>query len=56
MVAFAPGSDTLHTVRARYDHLVTQRTQFYANLNFLADTNVTRMSSWKEFHDHAIGR
>lgn len=32
LVAFAPASDTLHAVRARYDHLRTQRTQCYGNL------------------------
>ena len=34
MVIFAPSDDTLHAVRARYDHLRTQRTQCYGNLWF----------------------
>jgi len=54
MVAFAPGSNTLHAVKARYDHLATQRTQFYANLNLPPNTVVTRKPSWQDFHDHAI--
>jgi len=32
MVMFSPADDTLHAVKVRYDHLVTQRTQFYGNL------------------------
>lgn len=48
LVAFAPGNDTFHAVRARYDHLQTQRTQFYANLNFTSLTPQPRMRSWRE--------
>ncbi len=33
-VMFSPSHDTIHAVRARYDHLQTQRTQFYGNLWF----------------------
>lgn len=29
---FSPSDDTLHAVKARYDHLVAQRTQMYGNL------------------------
>ncbi len=29
---FAPGNDTLHAVRLRYDHRAYQRTQIYGNL------------------------
>jgi hypothetical protein len=32
IVIFAPSDDTLHAVRASYNHLLTQRTQFYGNL------------------------
>ena len=32
MVMFSPGNDTLHAVKASYNHLQTQRTQFYGNL------------------------
>jgi len=34
MVIFAPANDTLHAVRADYDHLQTQRTQIYGNIWF----------------------
>ena len=32
IVLFAPGNDTMHAVRAHYDHLGGQRTQLYGNL------------------------
>ena len=32
IVIFAPSWDTLHAVKLNYDHLRTQRTQFYGNL------------------------
>lgn len=32
MVIFSPADNTLHAVKASYDHLQTQRTQFYGNL------------------------
>ena len=32
IVVFAPRHDTLHAIRAHYDHLAAQRTQFYGNL------------------------
>ena len=32
IVIFAPNDDTLHAVKARYDHLQHQRTQLYGNL------------------------
>ncbi len=34
IVLFAPASDTLHAVKAEYDHLPAQRTQVYGNLWF----------------------
>jgi hypothetical protein len=34
LVMFSPSNDTLHAVKASYDHLTTQRTQFYGNLWF----------------------
>ena len=34
IVIFAPSNDTMHGVKARYDHLITQRTQLYGNLWF----------------------
>lgn len=32
IVIFAPSDNTLHAVKASYNHLLTQRTQFYGNL------------------------
>lgn len=32
IVVFSPAHDTMHAVRAKYDHLATQRTQLYGNL------------------------
>ncbi|MDA7840051.1 hypothetical protein N9A55_04725 [Luminiphilus sp.] len=32
IVIFSPADNTLHGVKARYDHLLTQRTQIYGNL------------------------
>jgi hypothetical protein len=32
IVIFSPRWNTIHGIRTRYDHLVTQRTQFYGNL------------------------
>jgi hypothetical protein len=41
MVMFSPANNTLHSVKASYDHLVTQRTQFYGNLWYKAATTKT---------------
>lgn len=35
IVIFAPDNNTLHAVKADYNHLETQRTQFYGNLWYL---------------------
>jgi hypothetical protein len=32
IVMFSPDNNTIHAVKASYDHLKTQRTQFYGNL------------------------
>ena len=37
IVFFSPRWDTIHAVKADYDHLSTQRTQFYGNLWFESD-------------------
>jgi len=34
LVMFSPSNHSLHAVKARYDHLRTQRTQYYGNLWF----------------------
>ena len=40
IVLFSPSNSTLHSVKANYDHLITQRTQLYGNLWF--KTNPTK--------------
>ncbi len=37
IVLFSPSDDTLHAVKADYDHLKTQRTQLYGNLWYKED-------------------
>ncbi|HEX5412388.1 MAG TPA: hypothetical protein VFZ27_11090 [Terriglobia bacterium] len=49
-VLFSPGNDTIHAIRAAYDHLAGQRTQFYGNL-WYKNFPKLRMSNWKEFID-----
>ncbi len=47
MVIFAPDDDTLHAVKASYDHLTTQRTQIYGNL-WKRNPPPTRKITWNE--------
>lgn len=47
MVIFAPDSDTLHAVKASYDHLATQRTQIYGNL-WKRNPPPARKITWSE--------
>jgi hypothetical protein len=42
IVIFSPRWDSIHAVRAHYDHLRTQRTQFYGNLWYEASEVNTR--------------
>ena len=51
LVVFAPRFDTLHAVRARYDHLGAQRTQFYGNLWYAPAVQRIKPT----FHDFANG-
>ena len=51
VVVFAPRYDTLHAVRAHYDHLPAQRTQFYGNLWYKPNP----FSFRPEFQDFAHG-
>lgn len=46
MVMFSPANDTLHSVKASYDHLVTQRTQVYGNLWYKVATTRTMPKHW----------
>ncbi|MBV8068870.1 MAG: hypothetical protein JO270_03125, partial [Acidobacteriaceae bacterium] len=48
LVIFAPGNDTLHAVKARYNHLPTQRTQLYGNL-WYNEHRPHRERTWREF-------
>jgi len=47
MVIFSPSYDTLHAVKADYDHLKGQRTQLYGNL-WYKDSIKCRQSEWVE--------
>ena len=42
IVIFAPSWDTLHAIKLNYDHLKTQRTQFYGNLWYQDTTNLPK--------------
>jgi len=44
IVLFSPSDDTLHAVKANYDHLQTQRTQLYGNLWY---KDVAQISKWE---------
>ena len=48
VVVFAPSNDTIHAVKASYNHLKTQRTQFYGNLWFREDRPKVGVS-WSDF-------
>jgi hypothetical protein len=47
IVIFQPGSDTMHGVKAAYDHLKGQRTQLYGNL-WYADPPTTLTNGWED--------
>lgn len=51
LVIFSPRHDTLHAVKAHYNHLTAQRTQFYGNLWYLKDETTRR----PEHQDFANG-
>lgn len=48
IVLFAPSDDTLHAVKADYDHLTTQRTQLYGNLWF-AENPAANKLEWEDY-------
>ena len=48
IVIFSPADDTMHAVRAHYDHLATQRTQFYGNL-WYTTANAKSTHTWANF-------
>jgi hypothetical protein len=47
IVVFSPSDNTLHAVKANYDHLKHQRTQLYGNLWYPADKRV-EMVEWED--------
>jgi hypothetical protein len=47
IVLFSPSNDTMHGVKAVYDHLSTQRTQLYGNLWYL-ENNKLLGPSWEQ--------
>ena len=48
MVLFSPSDDTLHGVKANYDHLITQRTQLYGNLWYSENPNILYSPKWNQ--------
>lgn len=63
IVIFAPSDETIHAVKANYDHLGTQRTQMYGNLWYpakrLAKVDYTRFAitgSAVRRHEHVMAR
>jgi hypothetical protein len=48
IVVFSPSDDTLHAVRAAYNHLETQRTQFYGNL-WYRTVELQGKPSWRDY-------
>ncbi|WP_425093362.1 hypothetical protein [Tropicimonas sp. S265A] len=47
IVIFAPADDTIHAVKASYDHLVTQRTQLYGNL-WYKSVEIDKSLPWEQ--------
>lgn len=48
LVIFAPNNDTLHAVKANYDHLKYQRTQLYGNL-WHSESATTMTPQWFDY-------
>ena len=47
IVIFSPSDDTLHAVKADYNHLITQRTQLYGNLWYKTDPSQSNLE-WSD--------
>ena len=47
IVIFSPGDDTIHAVKARYNHLKQQRTQLYGNL-WYKDSAIESKPCWED--------
>lgn len=43
IVLFSPADDTIHAVKANYDHLQTQRTQVHGNLQYVDGTDLKQV-------------
>jgi len=48
IVVFSPSNDTIHAVKANYDHLNSQRTQLYGNI-WYNENSPTVKPEWEEF-------
>jgi hypothetical protein len=48
IVIFSPSNDTIHGVKATYDHLASQRTQLYGNLWYHQST-IEGCPAWETF-------
>jgi len=49
MVIFAPNNDTLHAIRAKYDHLTAQRTQLYGNFWYSNPKKIELSPDWEHY-------
>lgn len=47
IVLFSPSNDTLHGVKADYDHFKTQRTQLYGNI-WYNESNISLKPEWED--------
>lgn len=52
LVLFSPHDKSLHAIKARYNHLITQRTQLYGNLWFI-DNPVKLNLDWEDMDLHS---
>ena len=48
VLSFSPNHDTMHAVKADYDHLNSQRTQLYGNL-WYRTSNVELKPEWADY-------
>ena len=48
IVIFSPSNDTLHAIKASYNHLATQRTQYYGNL-WYKESPAKSASQWRDY-------
>lgn len=55
IVIFSPANNTLHGVKARYDHLKYQRTQLYGNF-WYNEARTTKHPAWESFVIEQTGK